>query len=83
MHEHDFTLLEKREESNGDALFRVKINALNLSRDYHYSKEHDSINIAGEERTILVGGHDMTSIIGKRVREFLRSSALPESRRQD
>jgi hypothetical protein len=44
-----------------------------MERLYRYHPVTGNYVIDGEERTIKVGGHDMTSILGKRVREFLES----------
>jgi hypothetical protein len=44
-----------------------------MERDYQFFPDAGRYQICGAERKILVAGHDMTSIIGKRVREFLES----------
>lgn len=74
MHEHDFELLEERTEADGTRRFHVRIKAAGLDRWYIHLSDSDTIRLDGDP--LLVGGHDMTSIIGKRVREWLRSNYL-------
>lgn len=74
MHENDFELLETEELAGGNRKFRISIKAASLDRVYIYYKEQDAIKL--EDDPVVVGGHDMSSIIGKRVREWLRSEVL-------
>lgn len=76
MHDHDFELISREQQDDGSEVFHVRIKAANAERFYKYHPEEDSFQITGEQRTIVVAGHDMTSIIGKRVREWLRSSVV-------
>jgi hypothetical protein len=73
MHDHDLDILERTELPDGVIVFRVLIKPLGLEREYRFFPATGNYQISGEERTIKVSGHDMTSIIGKRVREFLES----------
>ena len=72
MHDHDFAVLEKAEKDDGTVDFIVDIKAMQLSRRYRYDPATDSVQL--RDKPILVAGHDMTSITGKRVREWLRSA---------
>ena len=70
MHDHDFTLVSKENLPTGKVRFTVRIEAMDLERRYEYDPEQRSIALRDDP--ILVAGHDMTSITGKRVREWLR-----------
>lgn len=74
MHDHDFELLNEEPLGEHQTVFFVLIKAAGLSRRYLYDSQSDSLQLA--DQPIIVGGHDMTSIIGKRVREWLRSTRL-------
>jgi hypothetical protein len=73
MHDDDIELLETFPVSDGITGYRVRLRPLGVEREYHFHAATQRYVIAGAERTIRVGGHDMTSILGKRVREFLES----------
>ncbi len=76
MHDSDFQLTEKEEFEDGRIRFCVQIKAMGLERLYEYDPRHDSIQLIDDP--LIVGGHDMTSITGKRVREWLRSTELAD-----
>ncbi len=78
MHAGDFELVSKQSDGDGNDVYRVRIVAAGIEREYTHHADQDSFQISGAERTIKIGGHDMTSIIGKRVREWLRSEVLTE-----
>jgi hypothetical protein len=71
MHDQDFELLSEEPRPDGKIELRVHIKAMNLSRRYVYDPSNNSLSL--EDEPILVSDHDMTSITGKRVREWLRS----------
>ncbi|MBI1290699.1 hypothetical protein GC173_05590 [bacterium] len=73
MHDQDLEIVSATELPDGVVRYRVLIRPLSIEREYHFFPATGNYQIAGEERTIKVSGHDMTSIIGKRVREFLES----------
>ncbi len=76
MHASDFELLSGEDGPEGKRVFKVRIAAAGLVRRYEYDPAQDSIQLAPAEGPLLVAGHDMTSIIGKRVREWLRTEVL-------
>ncbi len=82
MHSHDFELLSEESGPAGTRVFEVRISAAGLVRRYEYDPVGDNIQLAGDKEPLLVGGHDMTSIIGKRVREWLRTEVLDSGRQQ-
>lgn len=73
MHDDDFELVTTGNGPGATRLYTVRIKALGIERVYLHDPANDYIHITGPETKILVNGHDMTSIIGKRVREWLRS----------
>lgn len=70
MHDHDFALLQEETDDSGRRRILVHIKAAKMTRTYVYDPATDTLHLDGPP--LLVGGHDMTSIIGKRVREWLR-----------
>lgn len=77
MHDHDFELLDRR-EADGAVEFTVRIRAANLERTYRQEIATGTIRLAGPP--LMVGGYDMTSIIGKRVREWWGTGRTPEEK---
>lgn len=71
MHDHDFQLLQTENLPGGGRRLLVRVNAMNLDRWYEVDAATGSLRLADDP--IRVAGHDMTSITGKRVREWLRS----------
>ena len=76
MHDNDFELVKRDPRPDGSTVYTVRIKALNIEREYLHDPARDHIEITGTERRILVGTHDMTSITGKRVREWLRTRVV-------
>ncbi len=74
MHGADFVLVSREEVDGAKLRLTVRIVAAAMERPYLYDPATDSVQLVGPP--LLVGGHDMTSIIGKRVREWLRSEVL-------
>lgn len=74
MHENDFELLSRQELPDGRVELEIAIKAAGLTRVYLCDPQTGSVSLEGEP--LLVGGYDMTSIIGKRVREWIRSSGV-------
>ena len=68
MHDHDFELLDRRDVEGGFQEFTVRVKAAQLERTYRYDPATGSVQLQGPP--LKVGGYDMTSIIGKRVREW-------------
>lgn len=69
MHEADFELLSRVERPDGLVELSIRIQAAGLTRRYLLDPATGNLRL--DDAPLRVGGHDMTSIIGKRVREWL------------
>ncbi|MCC6545785.1 hypothetical protein IT570_01355 [Candidatus Sumerlaeota bacterium] len=77
MDKSDFQLAS-REESDGRVVYELLIPALGITRRYARDISSGHVEITGNEKKIIVRGYDMTSIIGKRAREWI--AAMEEGR---
>jgi hypothetical protein len=75
MHDADFALLDQTPTADGRIRYRVRIHAMGIERTWEFDPRSATYTLleTNGERLIKVGGYDMTSITGKRVREFLSS----------
>ncbi|HMX62999.1 MAG TPA: hypothetical protein PKD58_08010 [Candidatus Sumerlaeota bacterium] len=73
MDRSDFELINRDEQPDGAIVYTLLIPALNITRQYRRDAATDYIEVIGEEKKIIVRGYDMSSIIGKRAREWIKA----------
>ncbi|MEO8376558.1 MAG: hypothetical protein ABI579_02720 [Candidatus Sumerlaeota bacterium] len=78
MDRSDFELVSREDQADGGVVYTLLIPALNITRQYRHDKTADYIEMIGDEKNIIMRGYDMTSIIGKRAREWIK--ALEENK---
>ncbi len=71
MHDHDFEIIEQEELETGKLRLFIHVKAADLKRHYLYDPDTGQMKL--DDEPLLVGGHDMTSIIGKKIREWVAS----------
>lgn len=69
MHENEFEIVSKESHESGKIMAVVRIRAADLDRKYLIDPQSREIQL--QDDPIVIAGHDMTSIIGKRIREWL------------
>ncbi len=69
MNPADIELLHEEPEPTGDIVYTIRVPAAGQQR--RYRRDAATGNLQLIDGPWIVGGHDMTSIIGKRVRDWL------------